>query len=110
MSGGGVSTSPPPRQPLISRAVGRARLWQSKPIKAINPCLLPPLAGEGSVGLAGRQNHDDLAAFEARFLLDFGDFRGVDLDPVQELIAELLVRHFAAAEPQRDLDLVAFLE
>ena len=61
---------------------GRARLWQSKPIKAINPCLLPRLRGEGSVGLAGRQNHDDLAAFEARFLLDLGDFRGVDLDPV----------------------------
>jgi hypothetical protein len=61
---------------------GRARLWQSKPIKAINPCLLPRLRGKGSVGLAGRQNHDDLAAFEARFLLDLGDFRGVDLDPV----------------------------
>src|SRR5580704_15768940 len=33
-----VSTSPPPRQPLISRAAGRARLWQSKPIMAISPC------------------------------------------------------------------------
>src|SRR5580658_6698360 len=30
MSGVCVSTSPPPRQPLISRAAGRARLWQSE--------------------------------------------------------------------------------
>src|SRR5580704_15243718 len=27
-----VSTSPPPRQPLISRAAGRARLWQSRAV------------------------------------------------------------------------------
>ncbi len=39
-------------------------------------------AGEGAVGLPRRQNHDHLAALEARFLLDLGDFRGVDLDPV----------------------------
>src|ERR1700735_3426781 len=109
MSGVCVSTSPPPRQPLISRAAegrgyGRAnRLTQST--RGSSPCL----RGRWSVGLAGGQNQDDLAAFEARFLLDLGDFRGVDLDPVQELIAELLVRHFAAADPQRHLDLVALL-
>src|SRR3984893_14108132 len=29
-----VSTSPPPRQPLISRAAGRARLWQRRGVIA----------------------------------------------------------------------------
>ena len=60
--------------------------------------------------LARRQNHDDLAAFEARLLLDFGDFGGIALDAVEQLVAEFLVGHFAAAEPQCHLDLVAFLE
>src|SRR5207302_9442610 len=47
-----------------------------------------------------RQDHHHLAAFEARLLLDLGDLNGVALDAVEQLIAELLVRHFAAAEPQ----------
>ena len=41
---------------------------------------------------------------------DLGDRLGVGLDALQHLPAELLVRHLAAAEAQRDLDLVAFLE
>jgi hypothetical protein len=61
-------------------------------------------------GLTRRQHHNDLAAFEARLLLNLGDLDGVALDPVEQLIAQLLVRHFTAAEPQGDLDLVAFLE
>src|SRR3984957_6191745 len=101
MSGVCVSTSPPPRQPLISRAAEGRGYGRANRLRQSTRASSPPLAGEGSVGLAGRQNHDDLAAFESRFLLDFGDFRGVDLDPVQELVAEFLVRHFAAAEPQR---------
>ena len=34
----------------------------------------------------------------------------IDLDLVEQLHAELLVAHLAAAEAQGDLDLVAFLE
>ena len=59
---------------------------------------------------AGRKDHDDLAAFEARFGFDLGDFDRIRLDPVEKLLAQFLVRHFAAAEAQGDLDLVAFLE
>ena len=36
--------------------------------------------------------------------------RCVFLDALQKIVAELLVGHFAAAEAQRHLDLVAFLE
>src|SRR5882757_8735240 len=61
-------------------------------------------------GSARRQHHDDLAAFESRILLDLGELGDVGLDLVQELGADLLVRHFAAAVAQGDLDLVAFLE
>src|SRR5208282_5511609 len=57
-----------------------------------------------------RQNHHHLAALEARLLLDLGDLCGIAFDAVEQLIAELLVRHFAAAEAQRHLDLVAFPE
>src|SRR5262245_64051315 len=60
--------------------------------------------------LARRQHHDHLAAFEFWFLLDLGDRPGVGLHALKQLGAELLVRHFAPAEAQGDLDLVAFLE
>src|SRR5580700_9128845 len=60
--------------------------------------------------LPRRQNHHHLPAFEAGLLLDLGDLRSIALDPIEQFIAEFLVRHFAAAEPQRHLDLVAFLE
>ena len=46
------------------------------------PVLASPLVGRVECGLARRQHHDHLAAFEARFLLDLGDLRGIDLDPV----------------------------
>src|SRR5256714_882083 len=59
---------------------------------------------------ARRQYHHDLAAFETRVLLDLGELGDVGLDLVQELGADFLVRHFAAAVAQGDLDLVAFLE
>src|SRR4051812_44611302 len=49
----------------------------------------------------GRQHHHHLAAFEARFLLDFGELGGVVLDAIEELIAQFLMRHFTPAEPQR---------
>src|SRR5579862_6081035 len=60
--------------------------------------------------LTRRQDHNDLAAFETRLLFDLGDLQRIALDPVEQLVAEFLVGHFAAAEAQRHLDLVAFLE
>src|SRR5215204_4645914 len=60
--------------------------------------------------LSRRQHHHHLAALKARLLLDLGDLGGVVLDTVEQLVAQLLVRHFPAAEAQRHLDLVAFLE
>src|SRR6478736_6964150 len=59
---------------------------------------------------ARRQYHHDLAAFETRVLLDLGELGDVGLDLVEQLGADLLVRHFAAAIAQGDLDLVAFFE
>src|ERR1700739_1704406 len=56
------------------------------------------------------QHHDDLAGLEPRLLLDLGEFGGIVLDAVEELGAQILVRHLASAEAQRHLDLVAFLE
>jgi hypothetical protein len=46
---------------------------------------------------ARRQNHHHLTAFETRVLLDLRDFRDVALDLVEELGADFLMRHFAAA-------------
>src|SRR5215475_5493845 len=57
-----------------------------------------------------RQHHHNLAAFEARFLLDLGDLGGIVLDAIEELVAQLLVRHLAPAEAQRHLHLVALFE
>ena len=64
----------------------------------------------GPKALARRQNHDDLASLELSVLLDFREFGDVGLHLVQELGADFLVRHFAAAVAQGDLDLVAFLK
>ena len=50
-----------------------------------------------------RQHHHHLATLEARFLLDLGKLGGVVPDAVEELGAQFLVRHFTAAEAQRDL-------
>src|SRR6185369_10518060 len=63
-----------------------------------------------SFRLARRQQHHHLAAFEARLRFHLRHRRRVFLDALEQLVAELLVRHFAAAEAQGDLDLVAFLE
>nr|CAI0340403.1 hypothetical protein SHINE37_44271 [Rhizobiaceae bacterium] len=56
------------------------------------------------------QHHHHLAAFELRLGLHLGDGQRVFLDLHQELHAEFLVGHFAAAELQRHLDLVALFE
>src|SRR5581483_7670401 len=68
------------------------------------------LSRNDSQASARRQHHHHLAALEAGFHLDLGDLADVVLDAVEQPCAELLVGHFAAAEPQRHLDLVALFE
>ena len=81
----------------------------------------PPAPGLGrhvhdrkEVGECGavlrRQHHHHLAAFRARRGFDLGLGLHLVAHLEQKLHAELLVRHFAAAEAHRDLDPVAFLE
>src|SRR6476619_2066899 len=92
---------------------GRARLWQSRPLLAMGGGRNAPAAGarrSEAPLLARREYHDHLAALEARLLLDFGDLRRIAFHPVEQLVAEILVGHFPAAKPQRDLNLVAFFE
>src|SRR5262245_66239712 len=60
--------------------------------------------------LLGRKHHHHLPALEARELLDHAYRVEVLLHPLQQALAELLVRHLAAAETQRHLGLVAILE
>src|SRR5438045_3421421 len=60
--------------------------------------------------LLRRQHHHHLPAFELRKLLDHTDRIEVLPYPLEQALAELLVRHLAAAESQRDFRLVAFLE
>src|ERR1043166_6801865 len=54
-----------------------------------------------------RQHHHHLAALEAGVLLDLGVVGDVGLDAIEQLGADFLMRHFAAAVAQGDLDLVA---
>src|SRR5690606_3273057 len=60
--------------------------------------------------LLRRDHHDHLAAFQARPGLDHDVLAQVSLDARGHAAAELLVAHFAAAEADVDLDLVAFLQ
>src|SRR5438093_2952118 len=60
--------------------------------------------------LLGSQQHHHLPAFHPRERFDDGVRLQVVADPLEQPDAELLVRHFAAAETQRDLRLVAFAE
>ena len=60
--------------------------------------------------LPRRQQHHHLASFEARLRFDLGNRCGVDFHAVEQFIAKLLVRHFATAEAQGDLDLIALFE
>src|SRR5262245_41975656 len=50
-----------------------------------------------------RQHHHDLAAFELGVLLDLGEVGDVGLHLVEQLGADLLVRHLATAIAQGDL-------
>ena len=60
--------------------------------------------------LFGSEDHDHLAAFELGRMLDLSNIDKLLTDAVHELSAELLVSHFASAEAQRDLGLVAVLK
>ncbi len=59
---------------------------------------------------ARRQHHRHLAAFQPRLRLDLRDRRGFFLDAVQELHAEILMRHLTAPEAKRKLYLVAIFK
>src|SRR4029450_1984084 len=60
--------------------------------------------------LARGEHHHHLPAFEPRLRLHLSNGRGVGLDAVEQLRAELLMRHLAASEAQGDFHLVALLE
>src|SRR5258705_11210724 len=92
----GAAAATPPR-PFLRRDAIRHRLCRTR------------VQGY-SVRLSGRQDHDLLAAFEAGVLLHLGKIRRIVLDPVEQPVAELLVRQLATTEAQGDLDLVAFLK
>ena len=109
----GGKTPSPPHLPLRDGQGGvRGRTLQAFPRR---PCPRP-LVNEVKLGLradvasARGQHHHDLTAFETRLLLDLGQLGGVALDAVEQFVAEVLVRHFAAAEAQSDFDLVALFE
>lgn len=53
------------------------------------------------------EHHDHLPALELGLMFDLGDFGEFVANPVHQLHAEVLVRHFTAAETQRHLGLVA---
>ena len=52
-------------------------------------------------------HHDHLAAFHLGHVLDLADFLDVLGHALQQVAPQVLVRHLAAAEPQRHLHLVA---
>ena len=85
----------------VRRLVRPAKPWGDVPAN-VDPGL--------RIRLAGCQNHDHLAAFELRFRLDLGDLGRLVANPLEKLHAEMLVRHFAATEAERQLDLVALFE
>src|SRR5215510_5710557 len=60
--------------------------------------------------LLGRQHHHHLPAFQPGELLDHPDRIQILSHPLQQPLAELLVRHLAAAEAQRHFRLVALLQ
>src|SRR5262249_45273168 len=117
-----LGTSPSPRQPFRPGG-GRAALWQRRAPNTTQTRVYwakgalrrvwrrgAGRAGTAAPASSGRQHHDHPAAPQAWLLLDLGELGRVVLDAIEELIAQLLVRHLAAAEAQRDLDLVTFLE
>src|SRR5262249_42271753 len=60
--------------------------------------------------LLGSDHHAHLAAFQAREGLHHAVLADVFLDLLGQVLAQVLMGHFTAAETDGDLDLVAFLE
>src|SRR6516164_8070877 len=70
-----------------------------------------PLSSVGCLlSSAWRQDHDHLPPFEPGVHLDLGELLGVAFYAFEQPGAEFLMGHFAAAEAQGHLDLIAFLE
>ena len=57
-----------------------------------------------------RQHHHELTAFHLRPLLDLSILHQIQLQPLQHPYADILVRHLATPEAQRDLGLVTLVE
>jgi hypothetical protein len=57
-----------------------------------------------------REHHGQHAPFHLRPLFDGGQFVEVALNPLQQLVAQFLVRHLASAKPQSDLGPVTFFQ
>src|SRR5262245_43194521 len=96
--------------PIALGARARTAFQRSNSPAAARPDCSNHWEGLEAEGLTRRQDHDHLPAFHLRLALHLGDLRRIGLDPIEQAIAELLVRHLAAAELQGDLDLVALLE
>ena len=57
-----------------------------------------------------RQNHHHLPTFHRGLRLNLGDVQRFRLHPVEQLVAQILMGHFTATEPQCELDLVALFK
>src|ERR1700677_3701822 len=89
---------------------GMRHLWALQPLIVNSAQSLPVEDIQKAVTLLRREHHGHLATFHQWLSLDLGDWRRFDLDALQKLVANVLVRHFAAAKTQRHLDLVALVE
>src|SRR5262245_46184827 len=69
---------------------------------------VPPLNGRSALGR--RHDHDDRVAFGTGVTFDLAERQQLFLDAFDQHPAQLLVFGFAAAELQKEADLVAFLE
>src|SRR5215813_12714126 len=124
-----MSTSPPPRQPFSraaeARRYGRAPVnWQSStPAGSAKNIICTawnqrprwsrapyPTGKRRTESLFWRQHHDHLPSLETGIHLDLRYLLCIAFEAIEQPDAEFLVRHFATAEAQRHLDLVAFPE
>ena len=84
----------PPRQPDLA---GRFEGWVYKR-KAQAKASALPSARLSLAGLFRCQDHHHLPAFHRGLNLDLGIIASLGPDPLQKLIANILMRHFTAAE------------
>jgi len=60
--------------------------------------------------LLWREHHQHLTAFKSRECLDLGDFFDINLNALEQVHTKMLVRHFAPAKAQGDLNFVAVVD